>query len=175
MSFEIRLATQKDSPAVVKIIKEVYDEYHFTWDPDDYHADLYDLDTHYIQAGQLFWIAEQGNIPLATCALEFFQNVPGHPGEVLEHNGERRIGASDCALQRLYVRPSVRLGGVGTALFLNAMDEARSRGRKQMEIWSDKRFEAAHRLYQKHGASVVGDRICDDPDVSPEWGLALPL
>jgi hypothetical protein len=42
-----------------------------------------------------------------------------------------------------------------------------------MELWSDKRFEDAHRLYQKLGARVVGERICHDPDQSPEWGLAI--
>jgi hypothetical protein len=44
-----------------------------------------------------------------------------------------------------------------------------------MEMWSDKRFEDAHRLYQKLGAEVVGERICHDPDQSPEWGLLLPV
>lgn len=44
-----------------------------------------------------------------------------------------------------------------------------------MEIWSDKRFVEAHRLYQRLGAFVVADRICSDPDNSPEWGLLLPL
>jgi hypothetical protein len=44
-----------------------------------------------------------------------------------------------------------------------------------MELWSDKRFGPAHRLYGQFGAEVVGDRICDDPDKSPEWGLRIDL
>lgn len=175
MAFEIRPATQADSAAVIEVIKEVYDEYNFTWDPEDYHADLYDLDTHYLSHGNPFWIAESEGRPIGTCALELFRILPGIPGETITYEEQRRIGASDCSLQRLYVRPTARAGGVGTALLKKAVSEAQARGRKQMEIWSDKRFEAAHRLYQKHGASVVAERICDDPDESPEWGLALPL
>lgn len=175
MSFEIRPATQSDVPSVVAVIKEVYQEYHFTWDPAGYHADLYDLETHYFSKGHLFWVAGTGGQIVATCALELFRVLPGAPGEIVVHEDERRIGASDCSLQRLYVRPSARVGGIGSGLLKKTIAEAKSRGRKQMEIWSDKRFEAAHRLYQREGASVVGDRICDDPDESPEWGLALPL
>jgi len=52
---------------------------------------------------------------------------------------------------------------------------AREKGLKQLEIWSDKRFEAAHRLYGKYGAELVSDRICHDPDHSPEWGLSIRM
>lgn len=175
MSLKIRPATQGDVLLVTSVIKEVYDEYHFTWDPDDYHADLYDLKAYYFDLGHRFWLAEVDGLAVATCALELFQTLPGTPGEIIDVDGQRRIGGSDCSLQRLYVRPSARKGGVGGALLAETLKEARHQGKLQMEIWSDKRFEAAHRLYQRLGASVVGDRVCDDPDESPEWGLALPL
>jgi hypothetical protein len=45
----------------------------------------------------------------------------------------------------------------------------------QLKIWSDKRFADAHRLYERHGARVVGERVHDDPDQSHEWGLVLDL
>jgi hypothetical protein len=44
-----------------------------------------------------------------------------------------------------------------------------------MEIWSDKLLADAHRLYQRHGAEVVAERVHDDPDASAEWGLVLEL
>jgi putative acetyltransferase len=53
--------------------------------------------------------------------------------------------------------------------------EAKKNGRSTMELWSDKRFTDAHRLYERFGAKVVGERICHDPDKSPEWGLVLPV
>jgi hypothetical protein len=44
-----------------------------------------------------------------------------------------------------------------------------------MEIWSDKRFAEAHALYRSLGAKLVGERICHDPEQSPEWGFLLDL
>jgi hypothetical protein len=44
-----------------------------------------------------------------------------------------------------------------------------------MEIWSDKKLLDGHRLYEKVGAVLVGERLCHDPDQSPEWGLVLDL
>lgn len=55
------------------------------------------------------------------------------------------------------------------------IEEARRRGHRQLEIWSDKRFEDAHRLYRRYGARVVGERVHDDPDSSEEWGLLIDL
>ena len=30
-------------PGIAAVIKAVYDEYRLTWDPDDYHRDLYTI------------------------------------------------------------------------------------------------------------------------------------
>ena len=54
-------------------------------------------------------------------------------------------------------------------------DEARVRGCVAMEVWTDKRFEEAHKLYLNLGAKMVGERLCHDPEQSPEYGLILPL
>ena len=76
-------------------------------------------------------------------------------------------------------RPEVldqaRGAGAGSALLAAVADEARRRGHAALEIWSHKRFEDAHRLYTRHGARVVGERVHDDPDSSREWGLLLDL
>jgi putative acetyltransferase len=176
VSFLLRMAVQADSPEIARVIKAVYDEYGFTWDEEDYHADLFDLDRYYFSQGHLFWIAEdhEGRA-IGTVALELFERVPGEAGEVVEADGERRLAGADCALQRLYVHPEARRSGVGSELLNTVIEEARLRGRELMEIWSDKRFEGAHRLYERLGAINVGDRICHDPDQSPEWGLILKL
>lgn len=170
------MATQADSPAVCEVIKAVYDEYGFTWDPETYHADLYDLDGFYLGRGDLFWVAETDGRIVGTVALEFFEAIPGEVGAVVElADGLPRVGGTDCSLERLYVHPAARRSGVGSALVRHVLDEARRRGHSCLEMWSDKRFGDAHRLYGRFGAEVVGDRICDDPDVSPEWGLIVRL
>jgi putative acetyltransferase len=175
MSFVIRAAEAADAAKAVEVVRAVYDEYGFTWDEGDYHADLYDLKTHYLDAGHRFWIAEDGGRALGVVALEIFERIPGDAATSVLHGGKVRVGGADCSLERLYVRPDCRRGGVGTALFQTCLHAGRSLGRSLMEIWSDKRFEAAHRLYGRFNAVTVGERICDDPDESPEWGLAVKL
>jgi GNAT superfamily N-acetyltransferase len=182
MDARIRLARPEDGPGVVAIVRAIYDEYGLTWDPYTYHADLYDLKGHYLDCGHSFYVAEcyvpGGPQPMkvvGTIAARFFEPVPGQPDACVEYDARVRVGGADCALDRLYVHSEFRRKGVGTGLCNSVVEEARARGRRLVEIWSDKRFEDAHRLYEKLGAKVVGERICHDPDHSPEWGLALHL
>jgi putative acetyltransferase len=176
VDLRVRLASNEDVPEAVRIVRSVYDEYGFTWDADDYHADLYDLEGYYAARGHLFYIAETlGGKAVGTAALELFEPVPGPFGERVVYEGLVRIGGADCALQRLYVEPDSRRLGAGSALLNRTVEDAVANGRRLMEIWSDKKFEAAHRLYKRAGAFEVADRVCHDPDQSPEWGLALKL
>ncbi|MHB8635917.1 MAG: GNAT family N-acetyltransferase [Fimbriimonadaceae bacterium] len=175
MEFRVRPATQDDAPGVVAVVQAVYDEYGFTWEEEGYHADLYNLGSHYLAVGHLFVVAEAEERVVGTVALELFCATPGQFPELVTVEGKVRVGGCDCALNRLYVHPRARRFGVGRALTEHVIRAARSARRRGMEIWSDKRFVAAHELYGRFGAQVVGERICDDPDVSPEWGLAIEL
>ena len=172
---KIRLATQNDVEHAVRIVRAVYEEYGFTWDPEVYHADLYDLEGHYLRLGNPFWLAEWEGLPVGTVALEVFDPLPEGDGKICLHEGKVRVAGADCSLERLYVHPEARRRGIGGALTAQVIEEAKRRGRTRMELWSDKRFGPAHQLYGGFGAEVVGDRICDDPDVSPEWGLRIDL
>ncbi|MFN7171860.1 MAG: GNAT family N-acetyltransferase [Fimbriimonadaceae bacterium] len=171
----IRRATLSDRDAVIRVIQAVYEEYQLTWDPEVYHADLYDLEGHYFSKGFPFWVAEVDGMVVGTCALEVFPTIHGEPGRVVLQQGKLRVAGTDCSLERMYVDPQTRRMGIGSSLMQTTLEEARHLNRSAMELWSDKKFEPAHRLYEKYGARVVGDRICDDPDESPEWGLYLPL
>lgn len=153
----------------------MFDEYGFTWDETGYHADLYDVPGHYLHVGCPFLVFVDEGTVAGTVALDVFPAVDALAGRVTQLDGKARIGGTDCALERLYVHPRARRKGVGSRLFEGILNEARRLGRDRMEIWSDKRFTNAHRLYQRYGATVVGERICDDPDESPEWGLILGL
>jgi putative acetyltransferase len=144
----IRRARTADSEAAAAVVRAVYDEYGFTWDPAGYHADLLDVEAAY----DAFFVAESD-------------------GRIVGTAGLSRSGS----LERFYVLPEARGAGAGSALLAAVADEARRRGHVALEIWSDKRFEDAHRLYARHGARVVGERVHDDPDSSHEWGLVLDL
>jgi len=145
---KVRRAVAADSPAVAAVVRAVYDEFGFTWDEDGYHADLADVEAFYAA----FYVAEMDSRIVGAAGLT------GHG-----------------SLERLYVLPEARGSGAGSALLTAVTDEARRQGHDRLEIWSDKRFTAAHRLYERHGARVVGERVHDDPDSSHEWGLLLDL
>jgi len=157
----------------IDVVRAVFDEYGFTWEEDGYHADLYDVPKHYLDQGDLFYVAVQAGSVVGTVAIEFFETIRGDEVEIVE--GMTRLSTTDCALLRLYVVPAARGQGVGQTLLETARHAGAQRGRKRMEIWSDKRFSDAHRLYQRLGARIVTDRVCNDPDESPEWGLVLDL
>ncbi len=157
------------------VVRAVYEEYGFTWEPGGYHRDLERLEEHYLARGWPFFVVELDGQLVGTAGLELFDEVPGAAGEVVVHQGVRRVAGTDCALERLYVLRSQRGRGVGRALFAATLDAARGLSRRRLEIWSDKRFAEAHRLYEAHGARQAGERICHDPDQSPEWGFSLAL
>jgi len=175
MSIVIRPADNRDVSGVVNVIHAVFDEYSFTWDAADYHADLYDLETHYTAKGHTFFVAEvEGNV-VGTIALERFDLIPGEFGRLTTIDGFVRVSGCDCSLERMYVHPAARRCGAGGALIQHIVSIAKVENRRAMEVWSDKRFVDAHRLYGSFGAKAVGERICHDPDLSPEWGLMIQL
>ena len=175
MPIRIRMATNADVEGVVNVIHTVFDEYQFTWEPDGYHADLYDIEQHYPGPEDRLFVAEINGQTVGTVGLELFPTLMTDESGLVQPQGQFRIAGADCSLERLYVHPSARRLGVGQALMQHVIDLAQSEGRQRMEIWSDKRFTDAHRLYGRFGAEVMGDRILDDPDESPEWGLKIDL
>jgi putative acetyltransferase len=144
----LRRAVAADSAAARAVVKAVFEEYGFTWEEHGYHADLQDVEASFAA----FFIVESDGRVVGTAGL-----------------------TDAGSLERLYVLPQARGSGAGSMLLGAVADEARRRGHTQLEIWSDKRFVDAHRLYERRGARVVGDRVADDPDASDEWGLLLEL
>jgi len=152
----VRRATAADSAAAAAVVRTVFGEHGFTWDAGGYHLDLEDVEAAFDD----FWVEERGG-RIVGCV--------GIRSEPL------LLVGSDCSLERLYVLPETRGHGVGSALLTAAIAGARARGYARMEIWSDKLLVDAHRLYERHGARLVSERVNDDPDASPEWGLVLDL
>lgn len=137
-----------------EVVQEVYREYGFTYDPEGYHRDLFDLDAFYPHG---FWVATNEN------------------GKVLGGAGLKHDG-SGFEVARMYVRPSARKLGIGSALMEILIREAQCLGAAKLNIWTDTAFGDAHRLYQKFGAKTVSERICPgDPDQACEHGMVLQI
>ncbi len=175
-AFEVRMARAEEGAHAADVVHEVYDEYGFTWEEDGYHTDLYHLGDAYLRAGGAFFVAVEAASSglVGTAALRRFECVPAGDNVHIVDDVVRVAGA-DCSLERLYVRKGARQAGLGRALLQRTIDSAAARGASRLEIWSDKRFVEAHRLYERLGALPVGERICDDPDRSREWGLQIQL
>lgn len=145
-----------DETGIQSLLMEVYKEFSFTWEPHGYNRDSYEIERFYHEKGGGFWV------------MELNENIIGTIGLKL-------ISAERCELCRLYLAKSFRGMGYGKALFRYIQTAARILGFIEMEIWSDNRLEVAHMMYQKSGAAPIGERICDDPDNSEEWGFLLDL
>jgi putative acetyltransferase len=171
---QLRLATRQDEPGIQHVIQTVFEEYGWPWEAEDYHSDLYDIEAAYFASGGAFWVMEDEGRVVGTSALDVFDPIPGE-GDTVEIDGVPKVTGADCSLERLYVLPEYRGRRVGFALWNQVIEEAKARGYRRMEVWSDKVLTAAHALYERSGAERVGERLCPSPDQSPEWGFRLDL
>lgn len=107
----------------------------------DPHADLADLrapGSSFAGRGGAFWIAEDARGRVCACvAIDYPQDGAGE-------------------LHRLYVRPDMRRQGLGERLVRLAEEDAHERGARRVFFWSDTRFTAAHRLYERLGYARAG-------------------
>lgn len=165
----LRLATLNDAPGVVEVVQAVYEEYGFTWEASGYHADLYDLQDYCDPTRSRFWVAESDGRILGCGGIRFHERVQGPIGEIVIINDYERVAGTEAEIVRMYVHPLARRQGIASSI----MEKILQATSGPIEIWSDKKFEDAHRLYQRYGARVVGMRICHDPDQAPEWGMVL--
>ena len=79
-------------------------------------------------------------------------------------------------LARMYVARPHRGSGVAPALADAAEAYARARGARRMRLWSDTRFDRAHRFYETRGYVREGPiRALGDKSNSVEFGYGKPL
>jgi putative acetyltransferase len=113
---------------------------------------LREIATHHAEAGGRFWVAEGERGLLGCVGL-----VPGKSAGVFE-------------IKKLYVAKEARRMGLGERLAGLAEVEAMSRGARMIELWSDTRFEDAHRLYLRRGYERGGKkRELQDASKSVEY------
>ncbi len=72
--------------------------------------------------------------------------------------------------------PSPHGAGLGHRLLDEAEAHARAAGATRLVLWSDTRFDRAHRFYEKHSYVRHGPiRVLDDISNSLEFGYAKPV
>jgi putative acetyltransferase len=140
----VRRYRPEDRPAIIRIIKSIYDDYSYTMDFERFDRDLADIDTTYRDSGGEFWVVDDGG------------SVAGMVG-VLPLDGEI------CELRRLYVDKGRWGRDFGSTLIKTVISWARDSGYPRVVLWSDVLFENAHRLYLKHGFEASQETRAIDP------------
>jgi GNAT superfamily N-acetyltransferase len=79
-------------------------------------------------------------------------------------------------IHRLYVAPDKHGTGLGHRLLDTAEAHAIAAGAKRLTLWSDTRFDRAHRFYEKRSYLRAGPvRVLGDISNSLEYGYAKPV
>jgi putative acetyltransferase len=152
----IRTAAPADRDACIAVIRAVYQQYGFVFEPAEETPDLLDLGERYDGRAGLLFVAEQS-------------------GRVVGMVGLRLQGAPDPELVRLYIMPELRGQGLGARLLALALAWLRENGARRLFLWTDTRFVHAHRLYERIGFARAGERQLEDLNRSREYCYRLAL
>jgi O-acetylserine/cysteine efflux transporter len=150
-------ATRADAPGVIDLIGRVYAEYGFIYDPRVEVPDLLRFEQHYEAPRGAFFVVRQGHRVVGSVGVE-------------------RLDGDTAELHRLYLDARLRGRGTGRALVEATLDWCRAEKITRLILWSDTRFEQAHRLYTRMGFRQAGERVLpDDLNQTSEYGFERPV
>ena len=140
-------------PGVVELIGRVYLEYGFVYVPEVEVPDLYRFDQHYAAPRGAFFVVREGSAVVGSVGVE-------------------RLNDGSAELHRLYLDAGLRGRGTGRALVETVLEWCRTQKIRRLILWSDTRFDQAHRLYERMGFQRTGERVLpDDLNQTREYGF----
>ncbi len=99
------------------------------------NEDLLDIQSSYLDQGDMFWIALDGNDRVIGCIG--YKSIPG---------------TTEVTLHRLYVKFNRKRQGIGTALLQTAEAYIRNQGKTAVHVHlGGKEYFESHSFYPKHG------------------------
>ena len=150
-----RPATAAVAPEVIDLLARIWQEYGFIWDPETEFPDLFRFDTHYTPPRGAFWV------------------VRDDTGRLVGSIGIERVDDRTAEIHRLYLDAELRGRRLGRALVEVVLDWCRAHEIRRIILWSDTRFDRAHRLYARMGFVQTGERdLPDDVNGTREYGFA---
>jgi putative acetyltransferase len=154
----IRSARDEDSEGLILLISNAFSEYPgCVLDVDVDMPELREPATAVVKESGRWWIAELDGAVVGSVAVTPEQKT------IVE-------------LKKLYVSPLARRRGLGAHLVALAESEARSREARSLILWTDTRFEDAHRLYDRLGfIRAPGTRALNDGSNTIEYHYAKDL
>lgn len=136
----VRPARDEDGDGVGRLIARCWADYPGSYF--DRHGELKGLDTiatDYAAAGGVAWTAVAGDRIVGSVAVA----PAGDGGAAWE-------------VTKVYVDPRLRRAGLGRRLMAVAEEHAAARGARRVLLWTDTRFAAAHRFYERLGYVADG-------------------
>jgi len=157
----IRDARDGDADGIIALIGAVYAEYPgCVLDVDREEPELRAIAAAYAAPDARFWVAE----------------ADGPGGRRVVACVGMRARGDVVDLKKLYMDASLRGSGLADQLHGLVLDEARRRGARAVELWSDTRFERAHRFYEKRGyVRGAATRDLHDVSATTEYFFRLTL
>ena len=154
----IRRGQDSDGTALIALIWACWSAYPgIKMDVDGEMPELRRLSTFYGSLGGTLWVAESGGRVTGMIAV--------HP-----------LDPPTWEISHVYVEPSLHGSGLGHALLDAAERHAIAAGAKRLALWSDTRFDRAHRFYEKRSYVRHGPiRVLNDISNSLEYGYAKPV
>jgi GNAT superfamily N-acetyltransferase len=158
----LRAGRDGDAEGFIALISACWAEYPgCVMDLDGEVPELRALASYYGAKGGALWAAEQGGRVVGMVGTAPLDG--GAPGDVWE-------------ICKMYAYAAQRGTGLAQALIAAAEGHARGRGATAMRLWSDTRFDRAHRFYEKCSYVRAGPiRVLDDLSHSLEFEYGKPL
>jgi GNAT superfamily N-acetyltransferase len=158
VSLDLRPGRDDDAAGFIDLIAACWAEYPgCVMDLDGEVPELRALASHYAVQGGALWAAEAG-------------------GAIVGMAATRPLGEGVWEVCKMYVARAQRGTGLAAALLAATENHARAGGGGTMKLWSDTRFDRAHRFYEKHSYVRSGPiRALDDVSNSIEFPYAKPL
>jgi GNAT superfamily N-acetyltransferase len=129
----LRAGRDADGPDLIALITECWLEYPgCVVDIDGEVPELHALASYFAATGGALWVGDVA-------------------GRVVGMIGTRPLGAGEWELCKLYAYASQRGTGLARNLYDTMLAHIRQQGGQAIRLWSDTRFERAHRFYEKLG------------------------
>jgi N-acetylglutamate synthase-like GNAT family acetyltransferase len=133
----IREATAEDIPQLQALIAEVFEEYDMEFIAEDEIPDLLNFESYYKGQSPILLVAIDQDQPVGCAALKL--------------DDDHGIYFS-----RVYVDQTYRGQRIGFRLMHELLKRAASIEHQSVYLWTDTRFDRAHRFYQRLGFSYTG-------------------
>jgi GNAT superfamily N-acetyltransferase len=148
----LRTGRDDDAAGIIALIGACWAEYPgCVMDVDGEVPELRALASYYRHRGGTLWIA-------------------GAEAAVVGMVGTRPLDDGAWEICKMYVAASYRGGGLANVLIDAAETHARAGGAQRMKLWTDTRFQRAHRFYEKRGYMRQGPlRVLNDKSNSIEY------